>query len=166
MPMTVARRTRALLRMTLLLLAAGCTDNRLPLEVQPSISRSVLVTNSTCAPGPCQSVRVLLFPHAQFAVPSGPWSVSLGTLSGPSACLMIPASAQFHITDTGTGVTTTYTWTTSDPASLGATIGSASALQASPSTQEIVPVSAAGWQLTLPGGTAATPAAPCAYPPD
>ena len=143
--------------------AAGCTDNTLPLEVTYPVQRSVLVVNATCASGPCQPVHVLGFPQSRFMSPAGPWTLDLGIVSGASACLVIPAVAEAHITDTGTGVTTTFTWTTADSISLGVLSGSTTRFEASPSTPDFVPASEAGWQVALPGtATAIATSAACA----
>ena len=93
--------------------------------------------------------------------PGGMWSIDLGVLSAPSACLALPASAHFYIINAGTNDTTTITWTASLGLSLGALQPQDSRLMASPSTAAFIPASALGWRATLPGGTQVSPAGPC-----
>ncbi len=151
--------SRRLLGGSLLLLmgaAIGCSS---AVDVPPSVT--ILVTNSTCNPGPCTSVRVLAFPDDQHQphTPGGLWSLDLGTLSTASACLAIPAGAEFKVT--GPNGTTTYVWSTANGLALGARSPSDPVLEATPSTGTFVPASAAGWSVTLPGSAAPTPATAC-----
>src|SRR5438309_9383656 len=90
----------------LLILLAGCSDGTGP--VLPS---KLFVTNTTCAAGPCATFEVLAFPENQPTTPAGNWSLDLGAVTGPTACLTIPASAAFTITDAGSGAKTVTRWT-------------------------------------------------------
>ena len=57
--------------------------------------------------------------------------------------------------------TTTYTWTTAKSLSLGAQLQTSSRFQANPSTAAFVPASAAGWRISVPGGSQPTPTSAC-----
>jgi hypothetical protein len=142
----------------LLIVGGGCHLDTAPLDPAPS---KLLVTNTTCESGACTAFRVLAFPENQPNTPGGYWSLDLGTISAASACLTIPASATFKITDASTGVTTTLTWTTAKNVSIGLLTPSQSTIMASPSTGTFVPAKAAGWGVALPGNATPTPAAPC-----
>ena len=135
-----------------LLVVFACTS---PAEPEPPPSATLLVTNATCDPGPCSSFQVLGFPSIQFSGPGGPWSLDLGTLSTESACLTLPSADTFQVS------TTPYSWTSHDSLSLGILEPGQHATHASPSTSEFVPANSAGWSVTLPGGTAVTPADVC-----
>ena len=139
-----------------LLVVFACTS---PTEPGPSVT--LLVTNATCSSGQCSSFQVRGFPSNQPHTPGGYWSLDLGTVSTGSACLILPSADTFRVTNTGTGETTTYSWTSDDPLALGILEPGSSSLQAIPSTSAFVPASSAGWSLTLPGGTAVTPADVC-----
>src|SRR5206468_9894873 len=91
----------------LLILLAGCSGAN-----GPELPSRLLVTNTTCAAGPCGTFEVLAFPENQPRTPGGMWSLDLGAVTGASACLTIPAAATFTITDAGTGVKTVMRWTT------------------------------------------------------
>src|SRR5437870_3075393 len=93
----------------------GCSST-----VQPHASVTLLITNGTCETGQCASVQILGFPSNQPHTPGGFWSVDLGLVSAPSACLTLPPSATFRVIDASTGATMTYTWTTAEGLSLGA----------------------------------------------
>lgn len=45
--------------------------------------------------------------------------IELGVLTGPSACLVFPASREFHVTETPSGKTTTYRWNSANGLALG-----------------------------------------------
>lgn len=66
----------------------------------------LLVTNGSCATGPCSALRILGFPSDQPRTPGGFWSIDLGLLTGPSVCLRLPLSRDFTITEVSTGKTT------------------------------------------------------------
>ncbi len=121
----------------------------------------MVVVNSTCSSGPCVPLRVLGFPQNQPRTPGGLWSLDLGTVT-TSACLIIPPTATFRVTDAGSGATTTYTWTSADSLSLAALPSSASVLQATPTTGGFVPMSSAAWRVSLPSASLPTPIDACA----
>jgi len=140
----------------LLILLAGCSDGTGP--VLPS---KLLVTNTSCAAGPCLTFEVLAFPENQPNTPGGLWSLDLGGVTGTSACLTIPASAAFTITDAGSGAKRVVRWTTAQRASIGFVTSSQSRLQASPSTGAFVAAHSAVWSVALPGNTAPVPGREC-----
>jgi len=140
----------------LLILLAGCSDGTGPVQ-----SSKLLVTNTSCAAGPCLTFEVLAFPENQPMTPGGLWSLDLGGVAGASACLTIPASAAFTITDAGSGARTVVRWTTEHPVSIGFVTSSQSRLQASPSTGTFVAAHAAAWSVALPGNTAPVPGREC-----
>jgi len=117
---------------------------------------TLLVDNATCVPGPCASVEVLVYPSSQPTTPGGMWSISLGTVTGPSACLTFPASATFRVNGTVTN-----SWTPGDPAELGGLLPEDSRIQSVPTTAEFVPTAASGWSITLPADTPAHPGPAC-----
>jgi hypothetical protein len=136
------------------LTTAGGADARLA-----SNAPTVLITNSTCAPGPCVPFHVRGF-VPMFAVPGQPPAgfVDLGLASTAVTCLRLPAAdtltvigrdAQNLPTDT-----TRLIWTIADPILL---VAASSPMLGIGQTLEFVPAQAAGWAVTLPG-TAATPA--------
>jgi len=141
---------------TLLLALLACSS-----PTEPVSGITMLVTNSTCRLGMCDTVRVLGFPTNQPLTPGGYWSLDLGLVAGPSVCLTLPPSAEFHVVDVSTADTTTFTWTTADSLSLGSQPPGAPLLFAMPSTTAFVPERAAGWSVTLPGGPGVVPASAC-----
>lgn len=143
----------ALLALSLLF---GCTS-----ATEPLAPVTLLVANGTCDAGECSTLQVRGFPADQPHTPGGLWSIELGTVTAASACLTLPATASFRVTDAGTGETRTYSWSGDDALTLGAGDPDAGALQATPSTVAFVPASASGWSVTLPGGAAPSPAAAC-----
>ncbi|HSQ32045.1 MAG TPA: hypothetical protein VLN49_19445 [Gemmatimonadaceae bacterium] len=151
--------SRRLLRGTLVLPVAAAIACSSAVDVPPSVT--ILVTNSTCSPGPCTSLRVLAFPDDQHQphTPGGLWSLDLGIVSTASACLTIPAGAEFNVT--GPNGTTTFLWSTANGLALGSLSPSDPVLQATPSTGRFVPSSAAGWSITLPGSSTPTPSGAC-----
>ena len=101
---------------------------------------------------------------ARWPTPGGFWSVDLGLIATPQACSTLPASATFHVIGEhgdGTADTLTYTWTNASSHALGAQPPSSSRIQASPSTTAFVPADAAGWRITVPTGSKATPSSVC-----
>jgi hypothetical protein len=130
-------------------------------EPPSSVSVTVLVANATCNPGPCTPLRILAFPNNQPHTPGGFWSLDLGLVITPSACLTIPPAATFRVTDAGSGATTTYAWASTDSLSLGTLRPSASAIQATPSTAALVPMSAPGWSVALPSTSGPAPSGAC-----
>ncbi len=140
-----------------LLLALACSSS-----TEPQGPVTLFVTNATCDPGPCEALSVRGFPEEQPVTPGGLWSIEVGTVAAPFACLTLPRSGEFHVS--GPGTTTTYTWTLADPMALGTVAAGASALMATPSTTEFVAASAAGWRVTLPGGTTVTADVACTPP--
>lgn len=151
--------SRRLLRGGLVLPVATAIACSSAVDVPPSVT--ILVTNSTCNPGPCSSVRVLAFPDDQHQphTPGGLWSLDLGTVSTASACLTIPAAREFNVT--GPNGTTTFLWSTDNGLALGSLSPSDPVLQATPSTGTFVPASAAGWSVALPGSATPTPGTAC-----
>ena len=141
---------------SLLIGAVGCSST-----VQPRAGVTLLITNGTCEAGPCAPLQILGFPSNQPHTPGGFWSVDLGRISALSACLTLPPSATFRVTDASTGATTTYTWTTADAFSLGALQAPASRIPATPSTGAFVPATAPGWRVTLPAGSQLSPGQAC-----
>lgn len=136
-----------------LLVVFACTSAT---EPEPGPSATLLVTNATCDSGQCSSLQVMGFwTHQPVYTPGGPWSMDLGTVSTEYACLTLPGVDSFRVS------TTTYYWTSRDSLSLGILEPGSSSFQAGPSTGAFVPASSAGWSITLPGGTAVTPADVC-----
>jgi len=138
----------------LLLAELGCSSS-----VQPRSGVTLLVTNGTCTPGPCASLEILGFPATQAHTPGGFWSLDLGPITGPQACLTLPESAQFRII--GPADTATITWTTAVAMSLSALSPSSSRLMAAPSTKGFVPAAANGWRITLPGSSGPVETSAC-----
>ena len=134
----------------LLLTALACSSS-----VEPRSNVRLLVTNGTCGSSSCSPLQVLAFPSNQPRTPGGLWSIDLGLITAPSACLTLPSSATFRVigvSNDGTkGDTTTFAWTTAVPLSLGAQPPSASRIFAAPTTSSFVPATAPGWSATLPG---------------
>ena len=121
---------------------------------------TVLVTNTTCVAGHCDSLEVLGFPNNQPNVSAGLWSISLGLMTGPRLCVQLPRSATFVVS--GPDSKTTYTWTPGIAVSLGTMAPAASRWRANPTTAEFVSARATGWKVALPGAqivadTACTP---------
>jgi hypothetical protein len=126
--------------------------------LEPRSNVTLLVTNASCALGPCATLAVLAFPAAAGSS-GGPWSLNLGTMTGSQICITIPTSSTFTANDAG-DITKTV-WNTAEPMALGAEPPAANYFQASPSTSDFVPATAAGWSITLPGGTQAVPGPSC-----
>jgi len=129
-----------------------------------SDSVRLLVTNSTCTPGPCQTVRVLAFPQNFPHTPGGRWRIELGTLSAASACLAIPPEAKFLLVEqhtNGVNDTSFVRWTGRDSLALGTLAPSENWVDGAPSTGYFVPQRRRGWRVELPGSAAPDPARPC-----
>jgi len=152
--MTVYRGLTGATLSVLCLGAIACSSS-----VEPSQSVTLQVTNQTCSPGPCAPLQILAFPSNQPKTPGGFWSLDLGVVTAASACLTIPANATFRVS--GSGATTTYTWTSAIPLSVGTLLPAEPRLQARPSTGTFVPGSAPGWSVTLPGDSRPTPSGAC-----
>lgn len=131
----------------------------------PRANVTLLVNNRTCDTGTCSSIVVLAFPSNQPNTPGGYWSINLGTVSTPSACLTLPAADTFRVigipSGGGKADTTLTTWTTAIPVALGAQPPSASRIQATPSTAAFVPADAPGWTANLPADSHVSPAQAC-----
>ena len=139
-----------------LLLVFACTS-----PTGPGPSGTLLVTNATCNLGQCSSFQVRGFwTHQPVYTPGGRWSMYLGTVSTEYACLTLPGVDSFRV-GSPTEMTTYY-WTSRDSLSLGILEPGELFWKATPS--EFVPANSAGWSITLPGGTAVTPANVCSYP--
>jgi hypothetical protein len=88
--------------------------------------------------------------------------LDLGVITTPSACVTLPRTAAFYVIEVPGNDTTTFTWTTAKPVSLGAQAASLGTVVLTlTATDTFVPMSASGWSVDLPGGTKAVPAAPC-----
>ena len=136
-----------------LLVVFACTSAT-GIKTGPSVT--LLVTNATCGSGQCSSFQVRGFPSNFPKVPAGPPSLDLGTISTESACLTLPSADTFWVNRRPS------IWTSRDSLSLGILEpGQPLWGHASPSTAEFVPANSAGWSVTLPDGTAVTPADVC-----
>ena len=143
--------------MPLLVALVACSS-----AVEPASSVTLLVRNATCDPGPCQAIRVLAFPQNQPLTPGGPWKIDLGVVSGAQACLTVPATTKFTVTDAGTGASTVTTWTSRDSLSLASWPPSTPLFMANPATASFVPGNSGSWIVTLPGTAAPIAASTCA----
>jgi len=152
----MTRRRRSKILPFLPFAALACSST-----LEPRENVTLLVTNETCDTGTCSPLRILGFPDNQPATPGGFWSIELGVLTGASACLTLPATREFRVTEVPSGKTTTYRWTSADGLALGAQPVSEPQLLASPSTAEFVPASMEAWAVTLPGTGVASPHALC-----
>lgn len=133
-------------------------------SVEPRSGVTLLVSNASCHGGRCDSLRILAFPSNQPNTPGGLWSLDLGLVTAPEVCLVLPPSATFHVTgvrENGTTDTTTYAWTSAKSLSLGALLASSSRIQAGPTISPFVPATAAGWRITVPTGSQASPSSAC-----
>ncbi len=138
-----------------LLVVFACTS-----PTGPGPSGTLLVTNATCFSGQCSSFQVNGFwVHQPVPTPGGPWFMDLGTVSTEYACLTLPGVDSFRVGSTSE--MTTYYWTSRDSLSLGIPEPGRPWGYASPSTSAFVPANSAGWSVTLPDGTAVTPADVC-----
>jgi len=86
-----------------------------------------------------------------------------GLLTGPSVCLTLPASREFHVTEYPSGAVTLFKWSTLQGFALGSQSLSESELRltATPSTGKFVPASESAWSVTLPGTGLVSPASTC-----
>jgi hypothetical protein len=141
----------------LLLVSIACRSTE-----EPRHPGTLLVTNATCVPGPCDSVDVLLYPPRFLATPAGPVSFLVGTVTGSSACLHFP------LADTSLVIswdTTRSVWTPADPTGLAGLVRGSCTSFACYSwivpTASFLPTSAAGWSVSLPADTLAHPSEPC-----
>jgi len=142
-----------------LFLTVSCSGS-----IEPRSGVTLLVTNGRCQGGHCDSLQVLGFPSNQPLTPGGFWSLDLGLITASEACFTLPRTAAFHVIGVrvdGTRDTTTFTWTSAMSLALGAEPPSSFMLQARPTSAAFVPASAAGWQITVPGGSQATPSSAC-----
>lgn len=130
-------------------------------SLAPRSGVTLLVTNATCLTGTCDSLTVLAFPGNQPDTPGGLWSLDLGTMTTSQKCFVLQPSAHFYVISEPSADTTTFTWTTLMPLSLAALPPSANRLQADPSTTAFTPANEAGWSITLPTDSLATPSAAC-----
>jgi len=125
---------------------------------------TLLVTNDTCVNGQCDSLKVLVFPSNQPATPGGYWYLDLGRMTTAQACFTLPSSAKFLIVGVNPDSsrdTTTITWTSAMPASLGTLAPSGNWILAAPSTTAFVPSSSPGWSIKMPSGSAANQSPAC-----
>lgn len=133
-------------------------------SIAPRTAITVRVANSTCAMTRCDSLEVLAFPGNQPRTPGGFWSIDLGVLTTFEQCFTLPPSATFRVIGVnpdGSRDTTTFTWTTADPVSLGVQAPSGFRAQASPSTTAFVPAGSPGWSITLPSASRPSTAPAC-----
>ena len=133
-------------------------------SLEPRSGVTLLVTNSTCHEGQCDSLEVLAFPSNQPNTPGGLWRLDLGLITTAQACFILPPSAVFRIIgehEGGGADTTSIRWTNAMALSLGTLPPSASWIGASPSTSSFVPADAAGWQITVPDGSQPAQGAAC-----
>src|SRR5437879_10778624 len=89
--------------------------------VDPKSDITLLVTNSSCSTGPCDSLEVLGFPSNQPLTPGGFWSIDLGLLTTSEACFKLPPATTFRVigvNDDGRRDARTFTWSTVVPLSL------------------------------------------------
>lgn len=122
--------------------------------VEPLPVVTLQVTNATCNPGPCQAIRVLAFPQNAPITPAGGWSLDLGVVTSATACIALPSVARFTVTDAGTGVVTTTTWTIEEPFALASWPPSGARFTAGPTTPAFVAANGRSWSATLPGTAA------------
>ena len=158
----MSRLALALMSTVVAIGAAACSSS----SVAPLGPVTVLVHNSTCDTGACVPIRVLAFPANQPETPGGMWSLNLGSLATASGCFELPPSAVFTVSGPE-GVEARYEWTPTQRISLGISPAGASALQASPSTDNFVPAASHGWSVNLPSGASLERAPECKpfYPP-
>jgi hypothetical protein len=152
--MRFERSTAVTVALASAILTIGCAASDNVTAGNPTPIVSVLVTNYTCSAGHCDSIEVLAFPSNRPVTPGGLWNVSLGVVTTPTACLTLHAADTARVSgpdSTGTVKTTLYIWTPSLPVSIGWIRPGDGRLMASPITTDFVPVSAAGWTVTLPG---------------
>lgn len=129
--------------------------------VRDGSAPTVLITNATCNPGPCESFEVRgMVP--KFLVPGQSVGfLDLGPVDSATACLRFPGKLTLTVigprmgqTSVGPGDTTVVTWTPDDSISLHAV---RSLFVLGRTTAQFAPASSPGWSVALPIG-AATPA--------
>lgn len=143
----------------LTLLTLACADNLTGLNKNKTegVPATVMVTNTTCDPGPCIPLAIRGF-IPKFLVPGQAPSgaMAIGTVDSASACLTIPASDSLVVI--GPSDTTVTRWTQDDDVIL--TAGDARGLTdhgytpfepPMAYTQEFVPAVAPGWHVAFPG---------------
>jgi hypothetical protein len=143
---------------------AACSSSPTGNDRYPGPISSLLVTNGTCSNGHCDSLQVTAYPQEQPITPGGPWYISLGWVTGPHACVQIPASAHFYVVTVparSSKDTITTSWSSMDALYLGTLKPGENAFIADASTPGFVPGSSAGWQITLPGASPPSPAVAC-----
>jgi hypothetical protein len=138
---------------------AGAHFAESKVTVIPAPQITLLVANSTCSAGRCDSVRVRMFPESTLHTPAGPWSLDLGLVTGSEACLTIKPFATFYV-HAGSSVSMDL-WNGTRAMSLGGFEPSLAWNFAIASTPDIVPNSAQGWRVSLPGSGAPVPAEAC-----
>jgi hypothetical protein len=151
--MTLQRFGSRHLRWTALLFPVLATYSS-PIDAPRSVP--VLVTNTTCTLGPCAAVRILAFPGSELHTPGGMWKIDLGTITTATACVTIPATSDFRLTEQPSGTTTIFPWTTRDSMALGTRRPGVQIFSATPSTVWFVPQRARAWSVALPGDTTDT----------
>jgi hypothetical protein len=143
----------------LLLSLVACSTSEEP----PTGDMTLLVTNTSCTISQCTPQEVYGFPSNGPHFPGGPWAVKIGVVSGPSACLQIPASAityGIEVHNDGTADSTAFEWTSAIPFSVG-TKPAAPFSWAVPSTEDFVPADGRGWKVALPEGGRVSKAEAC-----
>ena len=145
--------------------AVGCSSGDSTSTSTPAPKAAMLlVTNSTCAAGHCDSIDVLAFPSYQYPPsPGGLRSIDLGIVATATACLTLPVADTIRVTATdnyGYTTTTAYTWNPLGVLTLGTITPGGSRLSATPSTSGFIPANSPGWSATLPGSQK-TAAAAC-----
>ncbi|HKI95176.1 MAG TPA: hypothetical protein VJ992_07780 [Gemmatimonadales bacterium] len=153
-------RLRALVAGSLVALATlSCSS-----AVAPHGAITLRVSNGNCALVQCTAHDVLAFPANQPAMPGGNWSIDLGTMTGLSLCVTIPAADTFGLIGSlsnGVVDTVLVVWTSAMPLALGLEPPSVGHLAAVPSTSDFVPDQASGWSIRLPQDTVAQATKPC-----
>ena len=120
----------------LLLVLAACSST--------AYAPTILVTNSTCNPGPCTGLHIYGHPVNEPVLAPEQFVADLGVVTSASACLTFPHSGTFSVV----GATVyTWTWTVADPFELWGN----SPFVPDWSTGTFVPQDAPGWRVTLPG---------------
>ena len=116
----------------------------------------LFVTNTTCTPGPCRPIRILGFPLHKVHVPNGGWKIDLGTVTTATACLTIPATTVFRVTEQPSGRSGTTLWTSRDSFALASRPPGVEVFSAFAMTQDFVPENARAWRVALPGDSTDT----------
>jgi len=122
---------------------------------------TLFVQNGSCTPAGCDTVYVAGVPNKQPNTPGGIWIFDLGTVTGRSACLLIPASRTFRIIAQPSGHETRIEWTTADTLFLGLTRIPMSRMDAMPTAPGFSPAAAAGWSIVYPTDSVPAPTASC-----